>query len=89
MAICLPGMASRVKRAETSATRSEPLVMTKNCTNTMMRKITRPTTTSPWMTNSPKVFTTSPAYPWFFRMLRVEEMFSERRNRVVISSREG
>ena len=61
MAICLPGMASRVNRAETSATRSEPLVMTMNCTRTMMRKMTRPTTTSPWMTNSPKVLTTSPA----------------------------
>ena len=28
--ICLPGMASRVKRAPTSATRSEPLEMTMN-----------------------------------------------------------
>ncbi len=61
IAICLPGIASRVNRAETSATRSEPLVMTRNWTKTMMRKMTRPTTTFPWMTNSPNVLTTSPA----------------------------
>ena len=30
MAICLPGIASRTKRAPTSATRSEPLAMTTN-----------------------------------------------------------
>ena len=30
IAICFPGMASRVKRAATSATRSEPLVITMN-----------------------------------------------------------
>ena len=30
MAICFPGMASRVKRAVTSATRSEPLLITMN-----------------------------------------------------------
>ena len=43
MAICLPGMASRVKRAATSATRSAPLVMTINCTRVMIKKITPPT----------------------------------------------
>ena len=43
MAICLPGMASRVNRAATSLMRPAPLVMTMNCTITMMRKITTPT----------------------------------------------
>ena len=33
MAICLPGMASRVKRAATSLTRSAPLATTRNCTS--------------------------------------------------------
>ena len=47
MLICLPGMASRVKRAATSATRSAPLVMTMNCTSVMIRKITAPTTKLP------------------------------------------
>ncbi len=46
MAICLPGMASRVKRAATSATRSAPLVMTTNWMTTRIRKTTRPTTSS-------------------------------------------
>ena len=39
MAICLPGMASRVKRAPTSATRPAPLVMTTNWMTTRIRKI--------------------------------------------------
>ncbi len=44
MAICLPGMASRTKRAPTSATRSEPLAMTMNWMIVSMRKTTAPTT---------------------------------------------
>ena len=44
MAICLPGMASRVKRAATSATRVAPLVITMNCTAMMMMKMIRPIT---------------------------------------------
>ena len=40
MAICLPGIASRVKRAATSVTRSAPLVMTMNWMTTRMRKTT-------------------------------------------------
>ena len=55
MAICLPGMASRVKRAATSATRSAPLVMTMNCTSTMMKKMMMPSTTFPWVISWPKV----------------------------------
>jgi hypothetical protein len=38
IAICLPGMASRVKRAATSAMRPEPLVMTMKFTITRMTK---------------------------------------------------
>jgi len=44
MAICLPGMASNVKRAATSAMRPAPLVMTTKLMITRMAKITMPTT---------------------------------------------
>ena len=44
MAICLPGMASKVKRAATSAMRPAPLVMTTNLMTTRIRKMTMPTT---------------------------------------------
>ena len=47
MDICLPGMASRVKRAATSATRSAPLAMTMNWMMVRMRKTTAPTTKLP------------------------------------------
>ncbi len=61
MAICLPGIASRVKRAPTSATRSAPLVMTTNWMTTRMRKITIPITSEPEMTKCPKASMTLPA----------------------------
>ena len=38
MAICLPGIASRVNRAPTSATRVAPLVMTANWMTTRMQE---------------------------------------------------
>ena len=44
MAICLPGMESRVKRAATSAMRPEPLVMTTKLTITRMAKTITPMT---------------------------------------------
>ena len=88
MDICLPGMASREKRAATSATRSEPFVMTTNCTIVMMRKITVPTMRFPATTYSPKVVMMSPASA-SSRMRRVEAMPSERRNSVVSRRREG
>ena len=44
-------MASRVKRAATSATRPAPLVMTTNWITTRIRNTTRPTTTLPPTTN--------------------------------------
>ncbi len=44
--ICLPGMASNVKRAPTSAMRVAPLVMTMKFTTMRMRKTIRPMTKS-------------------------------------------
>jgi hypothetical protein len=38
MDICLPGMASKVKRAATSATRSDPFEMTMNWINVQTSK---------------------------------------------------
>ena len=49
----------------------------------MIRNITRPTTTSPLITNCPNTLTTSPAYPPFVRMERVEEILSPSRSMVV------
>ena len=54
MAICLPGMASRVKRAATSAMRVAPLVMTMKFTIMRMAKTMIPMTKLPPMTNPPK-----------------------------------
>ena len=53
MAICLPGMASRWKRAATSAMRPEPLVMTTKLTITRMVKTMMPMTKLPLMTKLP------------------------------------
>ena len=88
MAICLPGIASRVKRAATSETRPAPAVMTMNCTITRMRKTTRPTTRLPPMTMWPNASMTLPACPPV-RISRVEEMFRASRSSVVTSSRAG
>ena len=63
IAICLPGIASRVKRAATSATRPAPFVMTTNWITTRIRKTTRPTTTLPPTTNEPNAWMTLPASP--------------------------
>jgi hypothetical protein len=54
-------MASRVKRAATSATRPAPLVMTTNWMTMRMRKTTRPTRTDPPTTKCPKLWMTTPA----------------------------
>ena len=61
MAICLPGIASKVKRAPTSATRSAPLVTTTNWMMIRIRKMTRPTMIEPPMTKWPNASTTEPA----------------------------
>ena len=61
IAICLPGMASRVKRAPTSAIRVAPLVITMKLTMIRMAKTTRPMKKSPPMTNCEKPPMTWPA----------------------------
>ena len=85
IAICLPGIASRVNLAVTSDTRSEPLLMTINWIRIRMMKIMTPMTRSPPPTNSPKVSTTLPALP-SLRIRRVDEVFSAIRKIVVNSS---
>ena len=86
--ICLPGMASSVKRAATSATRSEPLETTRNWIMVRIRKITAPTTRLPATTKLPKARMTSPASARS-RMSRVAETSRARRNSVVNSSNVG
>ncbi len=61
IAICLPGMASRLKRADTSAIRPEPLVMTMKFTRTRITKTTTPMTKLPPITKPPKASITCPA----------------------------
>ena len=90
IAICLPGMASRLKRAATSAMRPEPLVTTMKLTMSRMAKTIIPTITSPPIRKPPKAATTWPAAsgpscPWL-RMVRVVATFSARRSSVVSSS---
>ena len=89
MAICFPGIASRVKRAATSDTRSAPFVITINCISTMIRKMIIPTTTFPPRMKSPKAAMTFPETPLLPRMFLVVETLIPRRNRVVISSSDG
>ena len=61
MAICLPGIASKLKRAATSAIRPEPLVITIKLTITKMENIIRPIRTLPPMRKLPKASITAPA----------------------------
>ncbi|MNT00900.1 hypothetical protein D3C72_1353480 [compost metagenome] len=93
IAICLPGIASSAKRAETSAIRPAPLVIT---TKLMMVRMMN--TTMPMVTLSPirkwaKDSITAPAAAeplWpSSRITRLLATFSDRRSRVVISSTEG
>ena len=86
MAICLPGMASRVKRADTSAMRPEPLVMTTKFTITRMEKTIMPMMKLPPMTKPPKASITLPAAwvpscPWA-RIRRVDARFRDKRTMV-------
>jgi hypothetical protein len=53
IAICLPGMASRVKRAATSAMRPEPFVMTTKFTITRIVKTIAPMMKLPCITKLP------------------------------------
>jgi len=61
IAICLPGMASRLKRAATSAMRPEPLVMTMKFTITRIVNTMMPMTKLPAITKLPKASMTCPA----------------------------
>jgi hypothetical protein len=93
IAICLPGIASRVKRAPTSAIRVAPLVMTRKLTVIRMAKTMSPITKSPLITNRAKPPITSPAAvtpspPWD-RMSRVVAMLSDRRSSVATSRTVG
>ncbi len=95
IAICLPGMASRWKRAATSAMRPEPLVMTTKFTITRMMKTMMPMTKLPAMTKLPKAWMTWPAASvpsWpCARISRVEARLSASRSMVEIKKhgREG
>lgn len=55
MLICLPGMPSSEKRALTSATRSEPFVMTMNWTIVTITNTISPTPRLPPTAKLPKV----------------------------------
>ena len=88
MVICLPGIASKAKRADTSAIRSEPFVITINWTTVMIKKITPPTIKFPPVTKCPNASTTSPASP-FARIHLVDAILNTRRNIVPIRMIEG
>jgi len=88
MLICLPGMASSVNRADTSATRPAPLVMTMKLMMVRMMKMTTPTMKLPCTTNCPNAVMRLPASPWV-RMARVVAMLSPSRKSVTKRSRVG
>ena len=79
MAICLPGIASNVKRAATSATRSAPFVITTNCTIMIIINTITPTIILSPITKLAKVFITLPALPPLPKMSVVVERFNARR----------
>ena len=89
IAICLPGMASSVKRAPTSAIRVAPLVITRKFTVIRIRNTIVPITKSPLMTKLAKPSMTWPAASVpsapLERIKRVVAMFSDRRIIVAIS----
>ena len=93
IAICLPGMASRWKRAATSAMRPEPLVMTTKFTITRIANTIIPMTKLPPITKLPKASMTWPAAAvpsWpFDRISRVEARFSDSRSMVEINRMVG
>ena len=97
MAICLPGIASSVKRAVTSAMRPAPFVTTMNCTTIRIVKMITPTKSESPATKDPNDAMTFPATPIAssgddasaVRIKRVEAMLSTRRSMVVASNSDG
>ena len=93
IAICLPGMASRWKRAATSAMRPEPLVITTKFTITRMVNTMMPMTKLPLITKLPNASMTWPAAAVpscpRARMSRVEARLSASRSMVAIRSTVG
>ncbi len=92
-AICLPGMASRLNRAATSAMRPDPLVITMKFTTRRMANRMSPITTSPPIRKPPNAATTRPAalapsLPCA-RISRVVATLRDSRNSVVNSSSVG
>ena len=93
IAICLPGMASRLKRAATSAMRPEPLVMTTKFTITRIVNTMMPITKLPLITKLPNASMTWPAAAVpscpCDRIRRVEARLSASRSIVEISRMVG
>ena len=93
IAICLPGIESKAKRAATSAIRPEPFVMTTKLTMTRMAKTMTPMMTLPCITKLPKASITPPAASVpscpLLRINRVEARFNARRSMVAISKTVG
>ena len=87
IAICLPGMASSVKRAPTSAMRSAPFVTTTKLMTTRMANTISPTAKLPPIRKCPNDSITCPAAAapvWpSSSTTRVEATLSERRSKVV------
>ena len=93
MASCFPGIASRAKRAPTSAIRPAPLVMTRKLTMTRTANTTRPTKRLPPMMNmaNPSITPPAAAVPvWPCSIISfVEETFRARRRTSDASRTEG
>ena len=89
IAICLPGIESRLNRAATSAMRPEPLVMTMKFTTNRMQNSMRPIATLSAIRKPPNAATTWPAASMpslpCDRINRVVATFNDRRNSVVSS----
>ncbi|MNN32727.1 hypothetical protein D3C81_1464580 [compost metagenome] len=89
MAICLPGMASSMKRAPTSAIRPAPFVITMKLMITRIRNTARPTAKLPPTRKWPNASITLPAASppsWpCISTTRVEATLSDRRSSVVNS----
>ena len=93
MAICLPGIASNVKRALTSEIRPAPAVTTLKLIINRIAKTTTPTAKLPPITTSPNAWITLPAASPpscpCSNTTRVEATLSAKRNTVAINRTSG